>query len=442
VRILHVTEYCHAGSIGGTERYILDLIRELAAVGMQNAIGWLKPGSATETLESEGIRIITLPAPQMRVDVPPPEFQDSAGRLLETEKPDWLHFHTVGLAEAAWAKLAKERGIPYAFTYHSPAWTCRRGTLLLYGQELCDGEVRAWRCSACKSEERLGAGTLAGHAATALSLIAGWAGLAMGNASVRRRSAFFYDSFRYGRVLHDFLADCDLVVSCCDWSGPVLQRNGARVNRTVPCPQGVSRAVAEALRTQPQFALPIKGKEFVVGYVGRVTEIKGVHILMEGFSQMAADEARLRVVGWEPEQADRPYARRLQQLARADSRIELVPRKSFAGTLAEYQKLSLLAIPSICLETGPLALLEALAGGVPVYGSNRLGQLNLLREHGHVVEPNTAVGWRTALSGALEEFRSGEWSAYQERIRNTLILRTMADVATEMAACYNASIGK
>jgi hypothetical protein len=31
LNILHVTKYCHAGSIGGTERYVLDLIRGLDA---------------------------------------------------------------------------------------------------------------------------------------------------------------------------------------------------------------------------------------------------------------------------------------------------------------------------------------------------------------------------------------------------------------------------
>ena len=199
--------------------------------------------------------------------------------------------------------------------------------------------------------------------------------------------------------LRRFLAECDLVVSCCDWSGPVLRLNGARENCLVQCPQGVPNDIADALRENSELRTPNSElrTHFVVGYVGRVVEVKGVHILMEGFSQMQADEARLRIVGWDTEHADLPYARRIQDLAKADSRIELVPKQSFANTLAEYQRLDLLAIPSVCMETGPLTLLEALAVGVPVYGSNRIGQLNLLREHGRIVEPNTPDGWREAL---------------------------------------------
>ena len=275
----------------------------------------------------------------MRVDAPLPEFHAGATRLLETEKPDWLHFHTFGLTEAALAKLAKQRGIPYAFSYHSPAWTCRRETGLLYGKEPCDGEVRAWRCSACQSEERLGMGPLAGHAATAISAVLGWAALPLGRTSLRRRSAFYYDSARFSHVIWNFLSECDLVVSCCDWSGPVLRINGARQNCIVHCPQGVPNAVADALRAKSDNGQRTTDNrpQFVVGYVGRVVEVKGVHILMEGFSRMKADEARLRIVGWDTDHTNLPYARRLRQLAQADSRIVLVPKKSFTDTLAEYQ---------------------------------------------------------------------------------------------------------
>jgi glycosyltransferase involved in cell wall biosynthesis len=433
VRIFHISEYCHVDSIGGTERYILDLIRGLDAAGIQNGIIWLQPGLSAETLEADGVRIFKLPSPPMRVDAPLPEFHSAATRLLETEKPDRLHFHTLGLTEAALSKLARQRGIPCAFTYHSPGWTCRRGTMLLYGKEPCDGEVRAWRCSACQSEERLGMGSLAGHAATVISLALGWAALPLGRTSPRRRAAFYYDSARFSRSIRNFLAECDLVVSCCDWSGPVLQRNGARENCIVHCPQGVPNTIADMLRTEPKNFPAATDKEFVVGYVGRVTEVKGVHILMEGFSQMKAEEARLRIVGYDAGNPHLPYSRLLQKLAQTDSRIELVPKKSFNGTFAEYRRLSLLTIPSVGMETGPLTLLEALAVGVPVYGSNRIGQLDLLRERGCIVEPNTPASWAQALTEAYEQFQRGELSRPSV---GTARLRTMTDIAKEMATCY------
>ena len=159
---------------------------------------------------------------------------------------------------------------------------------------------------------------------------------------------------------------------------------------------------------------------------------------------MEGKEARLRIVGWDANHTDLPYARRLQQLAQADSRIELVPKKSFADTLAEYRRVDLLAIPSIWMETGPLTLLEALAVGVPVYGSNRIGHLNLLRKHGRIVEPNTPAGWLAALTDALALWKRGAGNILKveklkEESRNegtVLPIRTMTDVAKEMTQQY------
>jgi len=438
MRILHITQYCHAGTIGGTERYILDLIQGLEANGMQNAIGWLQRDTSARSLISEGVRIFILPTTPMRVDAPLAGLVPAAEKVLNDEQPDLLHFHTFGLTEAALARLAQARGIPYVFTYHSPAWTCRRETMLLYGKELCDGEVRAWRCSACQSEERIGRGVLAGQVAAAVSMAAGWPALAMGSSSLRRRTVFYYDSVRFRRGLRRFLSECDLVVSCADWSTPILRRNGAREECLWHCPQGVPNAAAEALRVASQIAAGPACHEFVIGFVGRVVEVKGPHILMEAFSRLKSDQARLRIVGWETDRAEVPYARRLSALARADARIELVPRRSFGETLAEYQRLSLLAIPSTWMETGPLTLLEALGLGVPVFGSNRIGQLKLLREHGQVVEPNTPAGWLAALSGALAEFKRGAWETRRERLRQNPQLFAMSDVAVIMAARYQA----
>lgn len=208
MHILHITEYCHAGSIGGTERYILDLVRGLGDAGIKNTIGWLTVAESIELSKCRGIRVIALPSPAMRIDAPVSGFRQKAEQLLDSEKPDLLHFHTFGLSEAVVAKLARQRKIPYAFTYHSPAWTCRRETMLLYGKNPCDGEVRAWRCSSCQSEERLGKGRLAGHVATAVSLAGGWVTLPLGATSLRRRSAFYYDTLHRGDELRNFLAHC------------------------------------------------------------------------------------------------------------------------------------------------------------------------------------------------------------------------------------------
>jgi glycosyltransferase involved in cell wall biosynthesis len=167
-----------------------------------------------------------------------------------------------------------------------------------------------------------------------------------------------------------------------------------------------------------------------VGYLGRVTEVKGVHLLMEGFMMVEDPRARLRVVGWEG--AGDGYAGRLAALAARDARITLVPMTDQAGAIREYLGFDVMGIPSTWLETGPLTLFEGLAAGVRVLGSDRVGQIGLLRSRGRVVAPNTAEAWCRAL---VEE--AGMKAKGREE--TGVALRTTRDVALEMLTLYGGS---
>ena len=54
-----------------------------------------------------------------------------------------------------------------------------------------------------------------------------------------------------------------------------------------------------------------------------------------------------------------------------------------------------MAVPSQCLETGPLVVLEAFAAGIPVIGSNLGGIAELVKHevNGLLVEPNSVKAW-------------------------------------------------
>ena len=426
MKILHVTQYCHAGSTGGTERYIVDLVRGLESYGLENAIIWLTGGAGAEVVVSGGVRVLRLPAPAMRVDAAVAGLREKAERMLRAERPEWVHFHTFGMSEAVVAEVARAEGIRCAFTHHSPAWTCRRETGFLFGEGPCDGEVRAWRCSACQSEERLGGVKALGYAAAAVSGAVGWAAMGMGATVLRRRTAFFHDNRRYRAALREFLGGCEFTVACAEWSVGVLKRNGAREGGVVHAPQGLSVDFLKGLAAAGPATR--NGETFCVGYLGRVTEVKGVHLLMEGFMMVEDPRARLRVVGCEG--SGDGYAGRLAELAGRDVRITLVPKTDQAGAIREYLGFDVLGIPSTWLETGPLTLFEGLAAGVRVLGSERVGQIGVLRERGGVVAPNTVEAWGEALTREVAEWGGGK------REGRGGMLRTSVDVAREMLGLY------
>ncbi len=427
MKIAHITAYCPGVSTGGTERYISDLITGLERRGVDNRVVWLASPFDPPT---ERASIMRLPRAPMRVDDPPPELAARTREWLQSlDRPDLLHFHTLGRSEAVLATAAGANAIPYVFTFHSPAWTCRRETLLRWGGAVCDGEVRALRCAACKVQERLESPPWIGWLGALASAVAG---PVVPPGPWRRRLAFTPDTARYRRVVRSFLAACARSIACAEWSIPVLTANGARPETILHMPQGVPEGFAPATVSANN-----NREVFVVGYIGRMHEVKGVHILIEGFRHVRSPRARLRVHGWSDAPELRSYGERLKRLAGDDPRIEFVPEQPPASMPAAYAQLSLLAIPSVWLETGPLTLLEALHVGVPVYASARMGQRSLLDRYGRLVDPNTPAAWGAALTQACEMFERGEWKPVelQEPIPSmSTVAARMDDVYREVCS--------
>ena len=431
MNVCHITQYCHPVTRGGTERYIADLISGLSRHGVTSCIGWLDNAGRTEHFETDGTPVIPLPAPVTRFDPPPADCVRAAAELLARHRPDLLHFHTFGRTEALLARLALTRDIPYTFTYHSPAWSCRQGSLLRWGHIRCDGEVRTWRCSACKLQQRLRCPRWIAWLGAAASVPFGALFLGTRGNAWRRRTAFVYESSLIRKAFREFLANISLTVSCCEWSTPLLKLNGARADRLVTCPQGVPLDIA-ALEPAPRHP---RRDTFTVGFVGRLTPVKGAHVLVDAFRRTRYPAARLKLYGWSSGRYVSAYAQRVERMAQGDTRIVFSPSIPFEELLHEYRKLDLLAIPSDWPETGPLVMLEAFGVGVPAWGSNGIGQLEMLRQHGRMISPNTPEEWREALEGAFRMHQRHEWHTWANA-RATGPLRNMQDVADEMLAHY------
>ncbi|NJK59953.1 MAG: glycosyltransferase family 4 protein [Oscillatoriales cyanobacterium SM2_1_8] len=167
-----------------------------------------------------------------------------------------------------------------------------------------------------------------------------------------------------------------------------------------------------------------------IACVGRFDPVKGMNVLIQAWRHMAQVPATLDIYGV----GNPTYAAALRALAAHDSRIafrEPVPPEQVGRVLAKYD---LLAVPSQCLETGPLVVYEAFAAGVPVVGSGLGGIAELVTPaQDGVLVPNYAdpVAWAQVLTelsldrDRLERLRAGVRSP-----------RTMDDVAREMVALY------
>ncbi len=174
----------------------------------------------------------------------------------------------------------------------------------------------------------------------------------------------------------------------------VTVRNGVRVQALRPQPGDRTGARAE---------FGFAGGDFVVGVVARLEPRKGLDTLLDATARIAPERphVRLLLVG------DGPERRRLVALA---ERLGIRGRVRFAGDRRDVRRLlaamDLFAAPSRTEALG-IAILEALAAGVPAFGS-RVGGIPEVIEDGvcgRLLPPGDAPAWARALS-ALSTDRS------------------------------------
>ena len=192
----------------------------------------------------------------------------------------------------------------------------------------------------------------------------------------------------------------------------------------------IANAVAEvppddrlSARGDSRRRLGITEAEFVFGYVGRLSDEKGVGYLLEAVRTLAADceQSRIVIVG------DGPARGELESAA-ADPLLK--GRVMFAGfqrdTASWYSAMDALVLPSLT-EGTPMALLEGMAAGLPVIASRVGGVPDVVAgEEGILVAPGDVAELRAAMTKILRDpvLRAGMSDRARLCIRNRYGLRS------------------
>ena len=184
---------------------------------------------------------------------------------------------------------------------------------------------------------------------------------------------------------------------------------------------------------------PARG--FVIGYVGRLVPEKGVDLLLEAVSDLAGIW-RLHIVGKGPQQSS------LESMAR---RLGVGDRVTFEGALpslrmpAFYRELDALVLPSRSqpnwVEQFGRVLIEAMACGVPVIGSD-CGEIpHVIGEAGLIFPEGETLALRECLTRLMRE--PGLWAELSRRGRERVLEHfTQAEIAARTVAVYRELVGR
>lgn len=365
MRVLHVIHQYPPHAIGGSELVTQTLARSMVAQGHAAAVFTRVPGDGQGCTLTQEDSVAVYRAWD---GAPGAGGRYLAGftrgsifaafsRVVDEFRPDLVHLqHLLGLPLAVLTRLREQR-LPTVVTLHDYWWVCANAQLLTnYDASICAGPRGYLNCTRC-ALARGGPGLL-----PAAPLL--WASL-----------------LRRGQLLHQGLADADLVIAPSRFVAAQHLAHGLNPARVRVRPWGVETAPT------PRAYAPRRPLRLAL--IGGLAWQKGVHIAVEAATRCTAD-VTLAVAGSGDDSA---YVNDLQR--RAGSNIRFLGRLDRAGVNALLAESDALLIPSLWYETYSLVLHEAWAAGLPVIASD-LGVLAATVRHdvdGVLVAPGDVAAW-------------------------------------------------
>lgn len=444
MKVIHSLGWYFPDSVGGTEVYVDGLVRELRSLGIESIVAAPREGRQEEDYDYQGLPVHRYPVfPERSHDqilgkVPHGGYEVFS-RWLKSQKAEIYHQHswTLGCG-LPHLRLAKKLGFSTVTTLHVAGPICLRGTLMLNGKGACDGKIERNRCVACWVQSK----NVPPFLARMISKIPDRASLSFLNtfpASKIRTvlsTPVLVEMFKNN--LLQLAEYSDRIVAVCRWLYESLLLNGIPRDKLVLCRQGVSKNQSTTSFRKPRFenqSLPLR-----LGFVGRWDRVKGIHLLVRAVRSLPLDvPIQLSLYGVCPIQKNTPentYQKEIIKEAGGDFRIRIFPSTDPSEIPQIISGLDLLAVPSLCLETGPLVVYEALAVGTPVLGSN-LGGIAELIEHGQngwLVPQDDLGAWQEAIKFFARDLSRLQGLSQGERTP----IRTMKAVAEETAEIYQA----
>lgn len=174
-------------------------------------------------------------------------------------------------------------------------------------------------------------------------------------------------------------------------------------------------------------------RPFTFGYFGRIVHEKGIYFLLNALAGIEGDW-RLRLVGGGKVA---PFHQQVQELNIAE-RVDFIPQLPSTELPAEYHKIDAFVLPSVTRlnwkEQFGRVLVEAMASGVPVIGSDSGAIPTVIGEAGLIVPETDVDALRDALQRVMTnaDLRASLIKKGRERFLAHFTHQSIADATVEV----------
>jgi len=376
MNILLITHFFPPKHNAGTENYTLGLAQAFLAKGhavhVLCAEDWASGEGYWNGVTEEvylGVPVIRIHLNWTKADNPNHVLFESLpveqwlDQYLQANRPDVIHVTSTYSLGVGVLRSAQRAQIPLVLTLMDFWFLCPRTSLLRGDGELCDGRTTPWECQECLlASSRLYHRTKSVLSSQLQPVL--WYSISQVPLLARRRGArgMAIDVNYRKAEMRKELQLPNVIISHSAFVQKMIAQAGLS-QRVIQISNGLD--LDWAANYQGKSSSPL----IRFGYMGQITKIKGVHLLIQAFQQLqAAGRAHLDI--WGDFEREPAYGKELRELVDNDPTITLRGRFQRAQLATVLADIDILIVPSMWYENAPLVILEAFATQTPVIATD------------------------------------------------------------------------
>ena len=376
MRILQIASGDFFSTYGGGQVYVKNIVDEMIRQGYSlTVISFIARNTVIEKKQYKSIDLYEVGNCGLN------QLQELINKL----HPDIIHAHS---HKAQVVSIGNNLHIPVVVTAHHGGILCPAGTLLNSKDGICHTTVSHEHCLSCclrnirsgkywfplmrlipqQLYRKIGDGLTKLPFIPFISPIGG----------VARSIARKHDEWK------TIIDGCTRMIAPCNAIAEAMRLNELDPQKITVLPHGIP--LPSSVPDSP----PVTDGRIKFFYVGRICYVKGLHILLQAFSQLKNPNVELHLIGGSGNKTEKQYEETLKKRYASDLRIVWHGKVAPEDVYEQVRDYHVEVHPTICLEIFGLNIAEALAMGKPVLAT-RCGGAEMQIEdgvNGWLVEPN------------------------------------------------------